>query len=67
MMHAMDDQQELLVRVVSELRTVSSPARAIVFGSVAAGSVTADGDLDLLVLQLTQAARAIQQGRRGDE
>jgi len=50
MMTHMDDEQQLLTQVVSRLRTSSSPARVILFGSVATGSATADSDLDLLVV-----------------
>ena len=46
----MDDEQQLLTQVVSRLRTSSSPARVILFGSVATGAATADSDLDLLVV-----------------
>jgi len=46
----MDDEQQLLTQVVSRLRTSSSPARVILFGSVATGTATADSDLDLLVV-----------------
>lgn len=37
MMAGMDDEQQLLAQVVSRLTTSSSPARVIVFGSVATG------------------------------
>jgi len=50
MMTHMDDEQQLLMRVVNRLTTWSSPARVIVFGSVATGTATADSDLDLLVV-----------------
>ena len=50
MMTHMDDEQQLLMQVVSRLTTWSSPARVIVFGSVATGMATADSDLDLLVV-----------------
>jgi predicted nucleotidyltransferase len=50
MMTHMDDEQQLLTQVVSRLRTSSSPARVILFGSVATGTATADSDLDLLVV-----------------
>ena len=50
MMTHMDDEQQLLMRVVNRLTTWSSPARVIVFGSVATGTATADSDLDLLIV-----------------
>lgn len=50
MMTHMDDEQQLLMQVVNRLTTWSSPARVIVFGSVASGTATADSDLDLLVV-----------------
>jgi len=50
MMTHMDDEQQLLMQVVNRLTTWSSPARVIVFGSVATGMATADSDLDLLVV-----------------
>ena len=50
MMTTMDDEQQLLAQVVSRLTTWSSPARVILFGSVATGTATADSDLDLLVV-----------------
>jgi uncharacterized protein len=50
MMGGMDDPVQLLEQVVGRLRAASSPARVIVFGSVATGTATADSDLDLLVL-----------------
>lgn len=50
MMTHMDDEQQLLTQVVSRLRTSSSPARVILFGSVATGTATADSDLDILVV-----------------
>ena len=50
MMTSMVDEQQLLTQVVSRLTTWSSPARVIVFGSVATGTATADSDLDLLVV-----------------
>ena len=50
MMTHMDDEQQLLTQVVSRLRTSSSPARVILFGSVATGTATSDSDLDLLVV-----------------
>ena len=50
MMTHMNDEQQLLTQVVSRLTTWSSPARVIVFGSVATGTATADSDLDLLVV-----------------
>jgi len=50
MMTHMNDEQQLLTQVVKRLTTWSSPARVIAFGSVAAGTATADSDLDLLVV-----------------
>ena len=50
MMTHMDDEQQFLTQVVHRLTTWSSPARVIVFGSVATGTATADSDLDLLVV-----------------
>jgi predicted nucleotidyltransferase len=50
MMAIMDGEQQLLARVVSRLTARSTPARVIVFGSVATGTATADSDLDLLVV-----------------
>jgi uncharacterized protein len=50
MMTHMDGEQQLLLQVVDRLTTWSSPARVIVFGSVATGTATADSDLDLLVV-----------------
>ncbi len=50
MMGGMDDTLQLLEQVVGRLRAASSPARVIVFGSIATGTATEESDLDLLVL-----------------
>lgn len=50
MMQTMADQRQLLDQVVGRLRAASSPARVIVFGSVATSTATAESDLDLLVV-----------------
>jgi len=50
MMQAMDASAVPLDQVVERLVAASSPARIIVFGSVAMGTTTKDSDLDLLVL-----------------
>jgi len=46
----MGQTSHLVDEVVERLRSVSSPARVILFGSVARGDATEDSDLDLLVL-----------------
>jgi len=50
MMRGMDASAVPLDQVVRRLVAASSPARIIVFGSVATGTTTRDSDLDLLVL-----------------
>ena len=50
MIRIMDATTELLDTIVDRLNMVVSPARVIVFGSVATGTATRDSDIDLLVL-----------------
>ncbi len=50
MIRIIDATTELLDTIIDRLNTVVSPARVIVFGSVAAGTATQDSDIDLLVL-----------------
>ena len=50
MMGNMEEPHRLVEEVVERLRTVASPVRVILFGSMASGNATADSDLDLLVL-----------------
>jgi predicted nucleotidyltransferase len=50
MMMPMDATEQLIAQVVGRITALSSPARVIVFGSVAAGTATADSDLDPLVV-----------------
>jgi len=50
MMDGMGEPRHLVDEVVERLRSVSTPARVILFGSVATGDATEDSDLDLLVL-----------------
>ena len=50
MMGGMDVQHQLLEDVLGRLRAVASPARVILFGSMATGGATNDSDLDLLIL-----------------
>lgn len=50
MIRNMDPADAQLREAIRRLVAVSSPARVIVFGSVANGAATADSDLDLLVL-----------------
>jgi len=49
-MDVMDTIDGSLTAAVERLVAASSPARVIVFGSVATGTATADSDLDLLVV-----------------
>jgi len=49
-MPAMDAVDQSLTKVVERLVQAASPARVIVFGSVATGTATTDSDLDLLVV-----------------
>jgi len=42
---------ETLRRIVSEIVRLAHPDRVILFGSAASGSMTADSDLDLLVVE----------------
>lgn len=49
-MLTMDVVDQSLAEAVERLVQAASPARVIVFGSVAMGTVTADSDLDLLVV-----------------
>jgi predicted nucleotidyltransferase len=46
-----DIEQETVREIVNRVRTVSEPDRIILFGSAAAGRMTRDSDIDLLVLQ----------------
>ena len=50
MIQVMDTDAQLLEEVIARLTAAARPARVIVFGSMAAGTATADSDLDLLVL-----------------
>jgi uncharacterized protein len=50
MMRSMDGERQLLDEVIERLRAVASPARVILFGSMATGAATEDSDLDLLIL-----------------
>jgi len=42
---------EILERIVAEIIRLAHPDRVILFGSAAAGSMTVDSDLDLLVVE----------------
>ena len=50
MIRAMNTDEQLLKEIVRRLTAAARPARVIVFGSMAAGTATADSDVDLLVL-----------------
>jgi predicted nucleotidyltransferase len=56
----MDVDESLVHELVRRILTVSRPDKIILFGSAAAGRLTPDSDLDLLVLE---AARADTRGR----
>ncbi|GAG25699.1 unnamed protein product [marine sediment metagenome] len=43
--------QELIDEIVRRILTVSRPSRVILFGSAAAGEMTRDSDIDLLVVE----------------
>jgi len=50
-MGAMTIDDETLRRIVSEIVRLAHPDRVILFGSAASGTMTADSDLDLLVVE----------------
>lgn len=56
---------ETLRRIVSEIVRLAHPDRVILFGSGATGSMTADSDLDLLVVEpeVSDAHRESVRGR----
>lgn len=43
--------ERLIEKIVRRILNVADPIRIIVFGSAAAGTMTADSDLDLLVIE----------------
>lgn len=43
--------EKLLKTVVERIMAVASPQRVILFGSAATGTMTADSDLDILVIE----------------
>lgn len=43
--------EEFIRRVVARILSVASPAKIILFGSAAAGQMTADSDVDLLIVE----------------
>jgi uncharacterized protein len=47
----MDGTGDLVKKVIDRILTVAKPERIILFGSAAAGSMTRDSDLDLLVIE----------------
>lgn len=49
----MDIGQKLIEEIIERILTVSRPERIILFGSAAAGRMTRDSDIDLLVLETT--------------
>lgn len=55
--------EETLEKIVAEIVRLAHPNRVILFGSAAAGQMTADSDLDLLVVE-PQVADTRQEGLR---
>lgn len=66
----MDIGQKLIEEIIERILTVSRPERIILFGSAAAGRMTRDSDIDLLVLETTpgdprKESVRLQQALRG--
>jgi predicted nucleotidyltransferase len=49
-------EHALIEEIVRRVLSVAQPERIILFGSAAAGTMTPDSDIDLLVLERTPAA-----------
>jgi uncharacterized protein len=58
--------QELVDEIVRRVLTVAHPKRIILFGSAAAGKMTEDSDIDLLVLEADPRDRRRESVRIGD-
>ena len=66
----MEIEQQVIDKFVRRVLEVASPARIILFGSAATGSMTRDSDIDILVLwdaplDLRQKRRKIREALRG--
>jgi len=57
---------ELIDEIIRRVLSVARPDRIILFGSAAAGEMTADSDIDLLVLEADSRDRRKESVRIGD-
>jgi len=55
--------EDILQRIVGQIVQMAQPDRVILFGSAATGNLTADSDLDLLVVE-SQVSNARQESIR---
>ena len=58
--------ERLAGEIVQRVLSVSLPERIVLFGSAAAGKMTRDSDIDLLVVERAPADRRMESVRIGD-